>query len=148
MTVSLVTSYIRGSSIFSQKSLYKKRSHGILRELKAAFKRGASKVQRPRPSFPVCYDPSVRRVSTSSSHRQPPSPPSEREKNETNFSSCNDRNPKWIINDCYIFFPNLRVWVFLFLRTPFFKTQHFDAMLQIVLILKGMKIINFRNLDK
>ena len=41
-----------------------------------------------------------------------------------NFSSCNDLNPKWIINDCYIFFPYLRVWVFLFLRTSFFKAQH------------------------
>ena len=84
----------------------------------------------PDPSYPVCYDPSVRRVSTASSHRHPPSPPRGREKkNETNFLSCNDRSPKWIINDYYIFFPNLRVWLFLFLRTPFFKTQYVGPML-------------------
>ena len=31
-----------------------------------------------------------------------------------NCSSCNDHSPKWMINDCYIFFPYLRVWVFFF----------------------------------
>ena len=41
-----------------------------------------------------------------------------------NFSNCNDHSPKWIINDCYIFFPYLRVWVFLFLRTSFFTAQY------------------------
>ena len=43
MTVSLVTSNIRGSSICSPKSLYKKTSREILAELKAAFETGASK---------------------------------------------------------------------------------------------------------
>ena len=63
----------------------------------------------------------------------PPTPPRGREKNVTkmNFSSCNDHSPKWIINDCYIFFPYLRVWVFLFLRTSFFTTQHVGFILQI-----------------
>ena len=37
-----------------------------------------------------------------------------------NFSSCSDHS--WIINDCYIFFPYLRVWVFLFLRTFLYST--------------------------
>ena len=35
----------------------------------------------------------------------------------------------WIINDCYIFFPYLQVWVFLFLRTSFFTAQHVVPML-------------------
>ncbi len=45
--VSLVTSNIRASSICSPKSLYQKISNEILRELKAAFKTGESKVPRP-----------------------------------------------------------------------------------------------------
>ena len=38
-----------------------------------------------------------------------------------NFLSCSDHSR--IINDFYIFFPYIRVWVFLFLRTSFFTAQ-------------------------
>ena len=50
--VSLVTSNIRGSSICSPKSLYKKISKEILAELKAVVKTGALKVPRLRPVLP------------------------------------------------------------------------------------------------
>ena len=62
--VSLVTSNIRGSSICSPKSHYKKTSNEILAELKAVVKTGVLKVPRPRPVLPqsattylsgVCY---------------------------------------------------------------------------------------------
>ena len=46
-----------------------------------------------------------------------------------NFSSCSDHS--WIINDCYIFFPYLQVWVFLFLRTSFFTAQNVGPMIHI-----------------
>ena len=45
-----------------------------------------------------------------------------------NFSSCSDHS--WIINDCYIFFPYLWVWIFLFLRTSFFTAQNVGPMVQ------------------
>ena len=51
-TVSLVTLNIRGSSICSPKSLYKKTSQEILAELKAVVKTGVLKVPRPRPVLP------------------------------------------------------------------------------------------------
>ena len=126
MTVSLVTSNIRGSSICSPKSLYKKTSQEILAELKAAFKTGASKVPRSRPILPSLLRPICQACINSQLSPTLPSPPRGREKNITkmNFSSCNDHSPKGIINNCYIFFPYLRVWVFLFLRTSFFKVQH------------------------
>ena len=47
-----------------------------------------------------------------------------------NFSSCSDNS--WIINDCYIFFLSLRVWVFLFLRTSFFTAQHVGPMVHLI----------------
>ena len=54
--VSLVTSNIRGSSICSPKSLYKKTSNEILAELKAVDKTGALKVpEAPTHHTPVCY---------------------------------------------------------------------------------------------
>ena len=68
MTVSLVISNIRGSSICSPKSPYKKTSQEILAELKAVVKTGALKVQRPRPILPqsattymigVCQQPAL-----------------------------------------------------------------------------------------
>ena len=62
------------------------------------------------------------------------SPPRGREKKNVTkmyFSSCNDHSPKWIINDWYIFFPYLRVSIFLFLRTSFFTAQHVGPMLHI-----------------
>ena len=119
-----MTSNIRRSSICSPKSLYKKTSHEILAELKAAFETGASKVPKPRPVLPSLLRP-IWQVCVNSQLSPTPAVATkgkgEEERNETNFSSCNDRSPKWIINDYYIFFPNLRVWVFLFLRTSFFK---------------------------
>ena len=55
--VSIVTSNIRGSSIFPPKSLYKKTSNEILAELKAVVKTGALKVpEAPTRHTPVCYD--------------------------------------------------------------------------------------------
>ena len=131
-TVSLVTWNIRGSSICSQKSLYKKTSQEILAELKAAFKTGESKVPRPRHVLPSLLRPICQACFNSQLASTPPSPPRRRKKKNVtkmNFSSCNDHNPKWIINDCYIFFPYLRVWVFLFLWTSFFTTQHVGPML-------------------
>ena len=50
--VSLVTLNIRGSSICSLKSLYKKTSNEILAALKAFIKTGALKVPEPRPVLP------------------------------------------------------------------------------------------------
>ena len=101
-------------------------------ESKAAFKTGASKVPRPRPVLPSLLRPICQACVNGQLSSTPPSPPRGREKkNETKmkFSSCNDHSPKWIINDCYIFYPYLRVRVFLFLRTSFFKAQHVGPML-------------------
>ena len=130
MTVSLVTSNIWGSSICSPKSLYKETSQEILAELKAAFKTGESKVLRPQPVLPsLLWQACV----NSQLSPTPPSPPRGREKKNAtkmNFLSCSDHSPKWIINNCYIFFPYLRVWVFLFLRTSFFTVQHVGPVLQ------------------
>ena len=131
--VSLETSNIRGSSICSPNSLYKKTSHEILGELKAAFKTGASNVPRPRPILLSLLRPICQASVNSQFSPTPPSPPRGREKKNVtkmNFSSCNVYSPKWIINDCYIFFPYLWVWVFLFLWTSFFKAQHVGPMLQ------------------
>ena len=50
--VSLVTLNIRGSSICSPKSLYKKTSNEILAELKAVVKTGTLKVPRSQPVLP------------------------------------------------------------------------------------------------
>ena len=55
-SVSQVTSNIRGSSICSPKSLYKKTSNEILVELKAVVKTGALKVpEAPTRPTPVYY---------------------------------------------------------------------------------------------
>ena len=91
-------------------------------------KQASQRFRGPDPSYPVCYD---RRVSNSQLSPTPPSPPRGREKKNVtkmNFSSCSDHS--WIINDCYIFFPYLRDWVFLFLRTSFFTAQHVGPVLQ------------------
>ena len=49
------------------------------------------------------------------------------EHNETNFSSCSYCGASE--KKRQLFFPlKFRVWVFLFLRTPFFKTQHFGPL--------------------
>ena len=139
--VSLVTSNIRGSSICSPKSLYKKTSQEILADLKAVVKTGALKIPeaptRPTPSLlrPVCQA-CVKQLDLTHT----PSPPRRRDKKDAtkmNFSSCSDHS--WIINDCYIFFPYLRVWVFLFLRTSFFSAQHVGPMVQGYSILETNK---------
>ena len=144
-TVSLVTSTIRQSSIYSWKSLYKKTSQKILRELKASFKTGASKVPRPRPVLPSLLRP-ICQVCVNSQLSPTPAVVTKRkgeeERNKTNFSSCNERSPKLIINNYYIFFPKLWVWVFLFLRTPFFKTQHIGPML-LIYVYAGMYIYKY-----
>ena len=58
--VSIVTSNIRGSSICSPKSLYKKTSDEILAELKVVAETGAFKVpEAPTRHAPVCYNPSA-----------------------------------------------------------------------------------------
>ena len=105
--------------------------YDILAELKAAFKTGESKVPRPRPVLPSLLWQACVNIQLSPTL---PTPARGREKknvNKMNFSSCNDHSPKWIISDFYIFFPYLRVWVFLFLRTSFFKAQYVGPMLQI-----------------
>ena len=126
-----MTSNIRGSSICSPKSLYKKTSQEILAELKAVVKTCALKVPRPEPSYPSATT-CVRRVSTVSSH--PHRRHHQEEGRRRTLLKWTFRVAtiiaKWIINDCYIFFPYLRVWVFLFLWTSFFKAQHGGPMLQ------------------
>ena len=75
--VSLVTSNIRGSSICSPKSLYKKTGNEILAELKAVVKTGALKVLGvPTRHTPVCYDLSavIGECQTASSHTNPVTP--------------------------------------------------------------------------
>ena len=72
--VSLVTSNIRGSSICSPKSLFKKTSNEILAELKAVVKTGALKVpEAPTRPTPVYYDLSAVTgvFRTASSHTHP-----------------------------------------------------------------------------
>ena len=127
--VSLVTSNIWGSSIYSPKSLYKKTSNEILGELKAAFKTGESTVPRPLSVLPsLLWQACVKQPALNHT----PSPRRGREKKDTtkiNFSSWSDHS--WIINDCYIFFPYLRVWAFLFLRTSFFTAQNVGPMVQL-----------------
>ena len=126
--VSLVTSNIRGFPICSPKSLYKKTSNEILRELKAAFKTGESKVPRPLSTLlSLLWQACVKQPALTHT----PSPPRGREKKgatKMNFSSCSDHS--WIINACYIFLPYLRVWVFLFLRTSFFTVQNVGPMVK------------------
>ena len=72
--VSLVTSNIRGSSICSPKSQYKKTSNEILAELKVVVKMGALKIpEAPTRHTPVCYDLSamIGMCQTASSHTHP-----------------------------------------------------------------------------
>ena len=87
-------------------------------------KQARQKVPRPRPVLPSLLRPICQACVNSQLSPTLPSLPRGREKKNAtkmNFSSCNDRSPKWIINDCYIFFPYLRVWVFLFLLTSSLK---------------------------
>ena len=126
---------IFGDLRFVPQNLYiRKQVRRFWAELKAAFKTGASKVLRPRPVLPSLLRPICQACVNSQLSPTPPSPPRGREKKNVtkmNLSSCNDHSPKGIINNCYIFFPYLRVWVFLFLRTSFFKGQHVGPMLQL-----------------
>ena len=134
--VSLVTSNIWGSSICSPKSLYKKTSNEIMAELKAVIYKyiyiyiySVKGSGGPDPSYP-----NLLRLICQACVKQPalthtPSPPRGREKKNAtkmNLSSCSDHS--WIINACYIFFPYLRVWVFLFLQTSFFTAQNVGPM--------------------
>ena len=92
--VSLVTSNNRGSSICSPESLYKKTSNEILREFKATFKTGESKVPRPLSVLPsLLWQACVKQPTLTHT----PSPPRGREKKDAskmNFSSCSDHS--WI----------------------------------------------------
>ena len=99
------------------------------RQFSNRYVKGSEAQTRPTP---VCYDLSVFRVSNSQLYPTPPTPSRETEKKDAtklNFSSCSDHS--WIINDWYIFFPYLRVWVFLFLPTSFFIAQNVGPMVQI-----------------
>ena len=127
-TVSLVTSNNLGSSICSSKSLYKKTSQEILADLKAGFKGSGD----PKQSYPACYDPTVRSVSTADYHRHPPSPPRRREgKNITKRTFRASTIVVQVNKKRLLFFSlKFRVWVFLFLWTPFFKTQYVRPMVQ------------------
>ena len=95
-------------------------------------KQARQRFRGPDLSYPSLLRPICQACVNSQLSPTPPSPPRGREKKNVtkmNFSSCNDHSSKWIINDCYIFFPYLRVWVFLFLRTSFFKAQHVGPIL-------------------
>ena len=97
-------------------------------------KQARQKVPRPRPVLISLLRPICQACVNNQLLPTPPSPPKGREKKNVtkmNFSSCNDHNPKWVINDCCIFFSYLRIWVFLFLRTSFFTTQHVPPMLHV-----------------
>ena len=126
--VSLVTSNIRESSICSTKSLYKKTSNEIFAELKAVVKTGALKVLETRPVlsqsaatdllWQTCVkQPALSHTHTHRHHRE--------EGRRRNFSSCSDHS--WTKTTA-IFFPYLRVLVFLFLRTSFFIAQNVGPM--------------------
>ena len=86
-----MTLNVRGSSIRSPKSLYKKTGNEILAELKAVVKTGALKVpEAPTRHTPVCYDPSAvtsvcqtaSSLSHTHTHTHTQSPPRGREKKE------------------------------------------------------------------
>ena len=98
------------------------------RQLSNGCVKGSEAPTRPTP---VCYDLSVRRMSTVSSH--PHCRHHQEEGRRRTYKKWSFRVAtiiaNWIINDCYIFFPYLRVWVFLFLWTSFFTAQHVGPML-------------------
>ena len=96
-------------------------------------KLASQRFRGPDPSYPSLLQPICHACVNSQLSPTPLSPPRGRDKKNVtkmNFSSCSDHSLKWIINDCYIFFPYLRVWVFLFLWTSFFIAQHVGPMLQ------------------
>ena len=111
-----MTSNIRGSSICSPKSLYKKISNEILTELKAVVKTGTLKVPRPRPVLTQSATTYLWDVcQTASSQPTPPTPPRARKKkNATKMNFSSFSNHSWIINDCYIFFLSFEFEYFLF----------------------------------
>ena len=91
--VSLVTSNIRGSSICSPKSIYKKTSNEILAELKAVVKTGALKVLRQSAITYLLWQACVKQPALTHSL----SSPRGREKKDATkmkFSSCSDHS--WI----------------------------------------------------
>ena len=124
--VSLVTLNIRGSWICSPKSLYKKTSNEILRELKAAFRTGESKVPRPLSVLPsLLWQACVKQLALT--HTQ--SPPRGNEKKDAtkmNFSSCSD--PSWIKMTAIFSSLTFEFEYFFFLRTSFFTAQNVGPM--------------------
>ena len=112
--------------ICSPKSLYKKtRVEGNCQN---AYVKGSG---GPDPSYPSLLRPVCQACVKQPALIHTPSPPRGREKKDVtkmNFSSCSDHS--WLINDSYIFFLYLRVWVFLFLLTSFFTAQNLGPMIQ------------------
>ena len=92
--VSQVTLNIRESSICSPKSLYKKTSNGILRELKAAFKTGESKVPRPLSVLPSLLWQACAKQPVLTHTLSPPRGREKKDATKMNFSSCSDHS--WI----------------------------------------------------
>ena len=100
-------------------------------ELKTFVKTGALKVpEAPTRTTPVCHDRSAVTgvCQTTSSHphhvtteRKGGEGRNKNELFELQWSYLNK-------NDCYIFHPYLRVWVFLFLQTSFFTAQNVGPM--------------------
>ena len=122
-----------GDLRFVPQNLYiRKQVRKFWKSWRQLSKQARQKVPRSRPVLPRLLRSICQACVNSQLSPTPPSPPRGREKKNVtkmNFSSCNDHSPKWIKNDCYIFFPYLRVWVFLFLLTSFFKAQHVGPML-------------------
>ena len=88
--------------------------------------------RRPQPDYPACYDPTVGSVSTAGYHRHPPSPPRRERKNMTKRTFRAATIVVQVNKKRLLFFSlKFRVWVFLFLQTPFFKTQHFGPMVHL-----------------
>ena len=87
----------------------------------------------PDPSYPSLLRPICQACVIQPALTHTSSPPRGREKKDAtkmNYSSCSDHS--WIINDCYIFFPYLQVWVFLFLRTSLFTAQNVGLMVHLL----------------
>ena len=106
--VSLVTSNVRGYSIRSPKSLYKKTG--------------------PDPSYPSLLRPIYCDKRVSNSHLSHTHRRHREEWRGRNFSSWSDHS--WIKTTA-IFFLYLRVCVYLFLRTSFFTAQNVGPMVHL-----------------
>ena len=101
--VSLVTSNVRGSSICSPKSLYKKTSNEFLAELKAVVKTGSLKVPETRPVLPQSAATNLLWQACVNQPALTHTPRHHREEGRRrNFLSCSDHS--WIKTTA-IFFP-------------------------------------------